>query len=81
MRDLNILQFVVVISFIIVVKQCETITECRKEETGDVSGNVSTTGLPNIDTEAAYEYMEPGECLGGEIPEKQFTIFICKEEK
>lgn len=55
---------------------------CKDEkETGDVSGNVSTTGLPNIDTEAALELLEKGECLGGEIEEKQFTIFICKEEK
>jgi len=55
---------------------------CKDEkEPGDVSGNVSTTGLPNIDTEAALDLLEKGECLGGAIEEKQFTIFICKGEK
>ncbi|MBR6421960.1 hypothetical protein IKS86_04550 [bacterium] len=42
--------------------------------------NVSDNGLPNIDTEAAYEYLEPGECMGGDIEEKHFSLWICKED-
>lgn len=53
---------------------------CKDEkEPGDVSGNVSTTGLPNIDKEAAYEYMEPGECMGSEIEERKFSFWICRK--
>lgn len=42
--------------------------------------NVSDNGLPNIDREAALEYLEKGECLGGEIEERYFTFFICRED-
>ena len=36
--------------------------------------------LPNIDRDAALEYLEKGECLGGEIEEQHFTFFICRED-
>ncbi len=35
--------------------------------------------LPKIDRESALELLERGECIGGEIEEAKFTIFICKE--
>lgn len=47
----------------------------------DAGETCQVTSLPKIDREAAMEFLEAGECLGGEIPEKQFTIFICKGEK
>lgn len=35
--------------------------------------------LPKIDRETALELLEKGECIGGEIEEAKFTVFICKD--
>lgn len=35
--------------------------------------------VPKIDWEADLELLEKGECIGGEIEEAKFTVFICKE--
>lgn len=35
--------------------------------------------LPKIDRDAALELLESGECIGGEIEEAKFTIWVCKE--
>lgn len=57
----------------------------RAYESGEKKRNAGetcqVTSLPKIDREAAMEFLEAGECLGGEIEEKQFTVFICKGEK
>lgn len=53
-------------------------TNERKKDEGETC---QVTSLPKIDRESAMEFLEAGECLGGEIEEKQFTIFICKGEK
>lgn len=35
--------------------------------------------LPKIDRESVMEFLEKGECIGGEIEEAKFTVWICKE--
>ena len=37
------------------------------------------TQLPKIDMEAALEFLESGECMGCEIEEAKFTVWVCKE--
>lgn len=34
--------------------------------------------LPKIDRESALELLEPGECMGDEIEERNFSFWICK---
>ena len=49
-------------------------------ETRITAEKCKVASLPKIDREAALDLLESGECLGGEIEEKHFSLWICKED-
>lgn len=67
--------------FVVMLLGIYAIIDSAKSENCKEQPAMTLPQLPKIDREAAMEFLEAGECLGGEIEEKQFTIFICKGEK
>ena len=62
----------IMLSLVFIARECE-----REMEIAEVE---AFPQLPNIDREAALELLEKGECLGGDIEEKHFSLWICKED-
>lgn len=53
---------------------------CSDEsETRITAETCQAASLPKIDREAALELLESGECIGGEIEEAKFTVWVCKQ--
>ena len=52
---------------------------CSKTETRLAAETCQAASLPKIDREAALELLDSGECIGGEIEEAKFTVWVCKE--
>lgn len=50
-----------------------------KHKPVDEGETCQATSLPKIDREAALELLDSGECIGGEIEEAKFTVWVCKE--
>lgn len=62
---------------VITILLCLALVEKAFEKPG--KSEVEPPKLPKIDREAALELLERGECIGGEIEEAKFTVWICKE--
>ena len=64
--------------FIVLLLGIYAIIDCAKSENRKEQPAMTLSQLPKIDRKAALELLEPGECLGGEIEEARYSIFICK---
>ena len=72
----------IVIMLMFISYQISYVKHYMKKETGrkiEKTETCQATSLPKIDREAALELLDSGECIGGEIEEAKFTVWVCKE--
>lgn len=73
-------QFLKIFLFVVVVTllRMDAVGSFNQSPIASLIDPDSLPKIPNIDKEEAYRYMVEGECIGGDIEERQFTFWICK---
>lgn len=49
------------------------------DEVEEAKDFLKRTSLPSIDYEMLDKFIEPGECVGAELEEKNWTFYHCKK--